>query len=585
MRPPERVPGPAATLGAVTLIVGLSYWRTRDDGDPGITTEIALVLTVPVGALAMRDPAAAGAASVMVALLLAARKGFHHFVSSMLSEEEVHAALILAAAVVVVMPLLPDRPFGPFDALNPRSIWRLVVLVLAIGATGHIAVRVAGPRFLRAAPTPAFTAKFVSSSATIGAMGSRAAKSPKVLGAATAGAILSTVATVIQMAAVVGATSAPTLEAMTWSLVVAGVAAAGYGAVFTIRALRQAPERSEQSDRAFSLSSALIFAATLSAVLLGSAALREWFGEAGAIAAAGLAGFVDTHATAISIAALVAAGKMTPADAVFPILVGMSTNTVTKIVVASTAGGRSFAIRVIPGLILVIAAAWAGALAMRLARPCCGWGEVQTPAVASGRAARGGPQRRPGRPRGGALDRVHQARRNRRATVVRVVGHLCADPARHSERLVGTVELNLGKHQPARRAAIDVHLPGHAGVFHPVAHLVHQRLGAEPAQHVIGVGKRNGIFELLPADADPRALDCEAGAAGPAPHADAAERRPGEETLPHPSMRCDRGSPFIAEDQEPSLDLDGHRRRHFPVECPGDAALRRRRGRAPFQPR
>ena len=358
------VVGLATATAAVTVLVGLSYWNTRGDQDPGITSEIALVLTVLVGALAMQDPAAAAAVSVSVALLLAARKGVHHFVSSVLSEAEVRAALILAAAAVVVLPLLPDRPMGPFDALNPRSIWRLVVLVLAIGAAGHVAVRVAGPRF--GLPIAGLASGFVSSSATIGAMGSRAAKDPSVLGAAAAGAVLSTLATVIQMAAVVAATSAPTLEAMSAPLILAGVGAAGYGAVFTVKALRQAPEAGDDSGQAFSLSAALVFAATLSAELLGSAALRAWFGEAGAIAAAGLAGFVDTHATAISIAALVAAGKMSPADAVVPILIGMSTNTVTKLVVASTTGGRSFAIRVVPGLILVLAAAWAGAMAPRI---------------------------------------------------------------------------------------------------------------------------------------------------------------------------------------------------------------------------
>jgi uncharacterized membrane protein (DUF4010 family) len=364
------VTGLATATAAVTAMVGLSYWRTRDDHDPGITTEIALVLTVLVGALAMQDPAAAAAVSVTVALLLAARKGVHHFVSSVLSEAEVRAALILGAAVIVVLPLLPNQAVGPFDALNPYSIWRLVVLVLAIGATGHVAVRVAGPRF--GLPVAGLASGFVSSSATIGAMGSRAAKSPRLLGAATAGAVLSTVATVIQMAAVVGATSAPTLKAMSASLIFAGVAAAAYGAVFTVRALHQAPVEADEPGQAFSLSAAIVFAVTLSAVLLGSAALREWFGEAGAIAAAGLAGFVDTHAPAISIAALVAAGKMSPGDAVIPILVGLSTNTVTKLVVAVTSGGRRFAIRVIPGLILVLAGAWAGAWAGVLATRAAG---------------------------------------------------------------------------------------------------------------------------------------------------------------------------------------------------------------------
>lgn len=53
---------------------------------------------------------------------------------------------------------------------------------------------------------------------------------------------------------------------------------------------------------------------------------------------------------------------MTSADAILPILAGLSTNTISKLVLAGTSGGRSFAVRVIPGLILVVLAAWSGAL-------------------------------------------------------------------------------------------------------------------------------------------------------------------------------------------------------------------------------
>jgi uncharacterized membrane protein (DUF4010 family) len=111
---------------------------------------------------------------------------------------------------------------------------------------------------------------------------------------------------------------------------------------------------------------ALVFALTLSAVLIASAALREWFGATGVIVAAAAAGFVDTHSAAIAIAALVASGKMTAADAVFPILAAFSTNTISKIIFAWSSGSRTYTLRLIPGLILVAGAAWAGALLMPL---------------------------------------------------------------------------------------------------------------------------------------------------------------------------------------------------------------------------
>lgn len=355
--------GPAllgVATGVVALLVGVGYWRTFKAQEPGLTTELALVFTVLIGGLAITAPDVAGAVAVVTALLLAARERLHHFAGDVLTEQEVRSGLILAAAAIVVLPLLPNARMGPFDALNPRSIWRLVVLVLLIGAAGHVATRVLGPRF--GLPVSGLASGFVSSSATIGAMGARAAESSGVLGPAAAGAMLSTVATVVQLAVVVGATSRPALQAMAPPLICAGVAAAGYGVVFTLAAMRQRTEGASAGD-ALSLQTALIFAATLSVVLLVSAALRHWFGEAGAIVAAALAGFVDTHASAISIASLVATGRMEPAECVVPILAGFTTNTVTKAIVAMAAGGRAFALRVVPGALLVAAAAWGGALA------------------------------------------------------------------------------------------------------------------------------------------------------------------------------------------------------------------------------
>ena len=163
------------------------------------------------------------------------------------------------------------------------------------------------------------------------------------------------------MALVLAATSMATLLSLAVPLVCAGLAATFYGAAFTAVALRQRAEAEVQRGRAFSLSTAFMFAVTLSIILVACAALRDAFGENGVILAAAIAGFADTHSAAISVASLVASGKLTPSDAVLPILAGLSTNTVSKLVLAVSSGGLSFALRVIPGLIMVAFAAWAGA--------------------------------------------------------------------------------------------------------------------------------------------------------------------------------------------------------------------------------
>ena len=351
----------AITTAGVIILTAVAYWRGHDD-DPGLTTEIVLIVTVLLGGLSMQQPALAAGLAVTVAVLLAARSRLHRFVRSALTEDELKDALIFAGATLVVLPLVPDRAMGPYGALNPHSIWILVILVMAISAAGYLAVRMLGARF--GLPIAGLAAGFISSTATIGAMGARAAKTTDLLAAAVAGAVLSTVATIVQMALVIAATSTTTLRALSVPLICAGLTALIYGTVFTVRALQQKTEAEAQSGRAFSLSTALIFALTLSSILVASAALREWFGETGIIVAAALAGFVDTHSAAISVASLVASGKMSATDAVFPILAGLSTNTISKMFLAGISGGRAFALRVMPGLIVVALAAWVGMLAI-----------------------------------------------------------------------------------------------------------------------------------------------------------------------------------------------------------------------------
>ena len=305
----------AVTTAGAIILTAIAYFRSRTE-DPGLTSEIALILTVLLGGVSMRQPALAAGVAVALATILASRTRLHHFVRSVLTEREVTDGLIFAGATLVVLPLLPDQQLGPYGALNPRSIWIIVILVMGISAGGYIAVRILGDRF--GLPIAGLASGFVSSIATIGAMGTRARTTPAILGAAVAGAVLSTVATIMQMCAVLSATSMSVLQALSMPLLCAGLAAAAYGAVFTINALRGAKGGYAQAGHAFSLSSAIILAVTLSGILIISAALRENFGEIGVIVGAALAGFADTHSAAVSIASLVASGKMSSCRYDFP---------------------------------------------------------------------------------------------------------------------------------------------------------------------------------------------------------------------------------------------------------------------------
>src|SRR4030095_12757270 len=197
----------------------------------------------------------------------------------------------------------------------------------------------------------------------IAAMGTRVTHEPELMKPAVAGAVLSSVATVVQLAILIAATNMATLQALWLPLVFSGAAAVLYGGAFTMWALKQKTQKHETQGNAFSLTTALTFAAILAVVLLIAAAAQDWFGEGRvAVGASAAAGFADTHSAAVSVASLVSDGRIKPPQTIIPVLAAFTTNTVTKMVFAVTAGGRAFPLYVIPGLLLMLLAAWAGML-------------------------------------------------------------------------------------------------------------------------------------------------------------------------------------------------------------------------------
>jgi uncharacterized membrane protein (DUF4010 family) len=224
----------AVATAAVAVLTALSYVRIHD-ADPGMTTEVGLVAAPLLGGVAMSDPLLASGLSVAVAVVFAAKAPLHSFTRDVLTAAEVKDGLVFAIATLVIWPLLPDRYMGPLQALNPHTVWLLVVLILAIGACGHITTRALGARY--GLPVAGLASGFVSSTATIGSMAGRAVKEPPIMRAAVAGAALSTVATFLQMALVLLALDRPTLTLMTPALAAGGAAAALYGLGFTVWAL------------------------------------------------------------------------------------------------------------------------------------------------------------------------------------------------------------------------------------------------------------------------------------------------------------------------------------------------------------
>ena len=352
--------GPPAFLlvaGVIGLFAAISYVRTFRH-DAGLTTEVAMVVTVLLGGLALNEPQIAGALAVVVTIILASRTKVHDWINNVLTDEEIRDGLVLLAAALVILPLLPAKPIDQWGVFDLRKLWTLAVLVMAINGLGYIAVRALGAKVGLA--LAGLFSGFVSSTATIGAMGSRAKTRAELRGGAVAGAAASSVATVVQLGIVVGLVSIPTLKILVPSLLLSGLAALGYAALFTLRSVRETTEADIAPGRPFSPKTALLFVLIVGAALAVSTALTTWLGDNGLLLATAVAGLGDSHAAAISAASLAAGGQTEVKMAAVAVLIGFSTNAISKTVVAFSLGDRRFAFQLLPGIVLMVLAAWAG---------------------------------------------------------------------------------------------------------------------------------------------------------------------------------------------------------------------------------
>jgi uncharacterized membrane protein (DUF4010 family) len=339
----------------VSALAVASFLRSAPD-DPGITSEIAVLLTFLLGALAPQDPTLAVALGVAVAVLLASKNALHRLTRELISEREMHDLLLLAAAALIMLPLLPREPIDPWGVLKPWSLGMLVVMVMAIGAAGHVALRVIGARW--GLPLAGFFAGFASSTAATAGFGQRARATPALLTAAVAAALFANLASLLLFVAVLGAGAPALLATVRMPLAIAAVVLALGGAAGLWRASRDARQLPDRPPaRAFRLSHALIFAAIVAVALLLSAWLRERYGDTSALLAATFVALVELHAAAASLAQLAANGELGPGLARWGVLALLGASAIVKSILAFTSGGIGYGARVATGLLAMLAAA------------------------------------------------------------------------------------------------------------------------------------------------------------------------------------------------------------------------------------
>lgn len=343
-------------VGALTIA---AYLHTARD-DPGLTSEVALLLSVVLGGLSVEHASLAAALGVLVASLLLVKAPMQKLSRELISERELQDGLMLGAAALVVMPLLPTEPLDPWGAVSPTTVWRIVVLVMAVGMFGHIAQRLFGARW--GLPIAGFFSGFVSSSAAVTGMGQRARENGEQTTACASAALLANLASLLLFLAVVGTISPSLLSAALPSLGLAVLALLLVAGFWQWCTHQSDVIVAQSSGRAFKLSQALLIAALIAGVSLLAAWLGQRFGSAGVLVTTMLVALAEVHAAAAGVAQLQVSGTVPLDVARWGILGVLSASSLAKTVLAFASGSARYGWQVAMGLIAMPSAAWLGLL-------------------------------------------------------------------------------------------------------------------------------------------------------------------------------------------------------------------------------
>ena len=344
--------GPAVVLltGLVGTIVAAYVAASRREIDS--TTEVAALVVVAAGVLSGVGAYRVASAIVALTSLLLVEKSRLHALVARIDDVGLRAAVRFSVMALVVLPVLPVGPFGPLEGVRPRELWALVLFFSGLRFVGFLARRIVGPghgylmtgflgglvsstsvtlNFARLSRTDHRTTRALA----FGAVAANAMLYPRVL-----------VATAVLNRSLLPAVSGYLLFP---ALVGAAVALAG---------IRQSPTDAAavpQAHNPLQLAAALQMALTFLVVMMIVGLAGDWWGQAGVLGSAAVLGFTDVDALTVSMAKS-GASSVSAHTASLAIAVGVLSNTVLKLVVATVVGAGQF--RTIAGgaLLLMLAA-------------------------------------------------------------------------------------------------------------------------------------------------------------------------------------------------------------------------------------
>ncbi len=337
---------PVALAGVCAVAVA-AYYVTAQGQHKGATTEFVAILAFVLGALtAFNFVIPAATFAVIITLLLSTKAPLHRFAEK-IQEEEIYAILKFGIVTVIVLPLLPDRTFGPFQVLNPRLIWLMVVLISAVSMVGYALMRFMGAR--HGIAVTGMLGGLASSTATTFGLSEKAREAEDSLAKFFAlGIVIASTIMFFRMLILTFVVDHRLAKALVAPIMVPAVV----GVALALFLWRKKPDTQSEAGlrvrNPMDLWTAIKFGVVFAVVLFVSRAAYQYFGSSGVYIAGALAGMTDVDAFTISAARLGQENVLAASTANASILLAGAMNTLVKGGIAAVLGGSALRRVIVP---------------------------------------------------------------------------------------------------------------------------------------------------------------------------------------------------------------------------------------------
>ncbi len=331
-------------VGLTGMLTAAYVVNLRDGKDVGVTSLVAGLLTFILGALAAGgEMTVAAAAAVVTTLLLSYKRPLHHWISR-LEGGELRAGIRLLLISVVLLPIFPNRGYGPWQALNPYTIWWMVVLVAAISFVGYFAIKIGGAR--RGSVFTGLFSGLASSTALTLHFSRLSRQRDAAMASILAMGVLLACGTMFPRMLLVASLVNPAL----FKLLLVPAAVMALICYLPVLWYWRVAANMESGASAplknpLELTTALGFGLLLALVMLLGKALQTWFGETGVLALSAASGVADVDAITLSLARM-SRDDLTLRTAVSGIVIAAGVNSLVKSGMAVFIGGRAIGFRV-----------------------------------------------------------------------------------------------------------------------------------------------------------------------------------------------------------------------------------------------